>query len=94
MSSQLNRIEEKIDRLDLRLDQMDVQLAVYNGELKIHIAGVQDAREESKRIRADLKPVKDAWNRAKAIFWFVGWLLASFTAVGGAILLGKSLGLF
>jgi chromosome segregation ATPase len=87
MSSQLNRIEEKIDKLDGRLDAVEVNMAVYNEQLKIHIEGVQLAR-------AEIRPIKKDWQKAKAVLWFLGWGTSAFTAGGGAILLAKSLGLF
>lgn len=58
MEKQLNRLEDKLDSLDKRLDNVDIKLAVYNEQLIIHIAGVQEAREEIKRVDDDLKPIK------------------------------------
>jgi septation ring formation regulator EzrA len=87
MSSQLDRIESKVDHIDQRMDSVDVKLAVYNEQLAIHVAGVKEAREENKALRAELHPIKKDWVFAKNVLKFLG------AAMAGA-LAAKSLGLF
>lgn len=51
----LDRIDEKFERkfekLDKCLDDVDKRLAIYNEQLKVHVAGVETAREENRMLR-------------------------------------------
>lgn len=90
-SKHLDRIESKLDTLDKRLDKMDVHMAVYNEQLKIHIAGVNDARTDIRRIDRDIEPIKSHVARMEGALKLVG-IIAMVVSIGAGI--AKILSLF
>ena len=99
------KLENKLDKLDGRVDGVDKELAIYNEQLKVHIEGVMQAREENallknyidietEKIRADLKPVVDHINHLKNIVIvskkLAGWVSAVIVFVYTVLqLMGK-----
>lgn len=81
-SKQLDRMEAKLDALDKRQDKMDVHMAVYNEQLKIHVAGVIEARGEIKKNQERLAKAENKISSAEGALKFIG-LLAT---IGGLVL--------
>lgn len=81
-SKQLDRIESKLDALDKRQDKMDVHMAVYNEQLKIHVAGVIEARAEIKKNQDRIAKSESKIYAAEGALKFIG-LLAT---LGGLVL--------
>lgn len=48
-----------MDDLSDKVSQMNTHIAVYNEQLKIHIAATNLNKEEIEEIKEDLEPIKD-----------------------------------
>jgi hypothetical protein len=88
----LNKIDEKVERLDSRQDSMDKSMAVYNEQLRIHIAGVKEAREQfASHVKEEFAPVKKHVDMMNFTFKAIGFLFTATIAVLGAIQGGQAL---
>lgn len=79
---QLDRIEAKVDKLDERQDKMDTHMAVYNEQLKIHIAGVIDARARLEKLETTKTRIEGA---AKVLGIIVGAIAGAVGLIAGLI---------
>jgi len=81
--SDIKRLEEKIDKLSEKQDlqnekimSIDKNLAVYNEQLKIHIEGTVQNREQIKLLKesfnTELDPVKKHINHVEGVLKFLG----------------------
>ena len=81
LESKIDKIDAKTDRLDERLDRIDVHMAVYNEQLKIHIEGVKQVREENAALAAEVKPIARKVHYAEGAIKFIGLI----AVIGGII---------
>ncbi len=94
------------DRMAEELQKMNENMAVYNAELKIHIAGVVELKEQNRLMREENRqrdhlmsarieiaelPIKWIQTTGKIAVW-VGGIATALTAVGAMV--AKALGMF
>ncbi len=87
LEKKLDKIDEKTDKLDARLDRIDIHMAVYNEQLKIHIEGVKQVREENKATDAKVAPLQKKAHYVEGTIKILG----SIAAVCGIIKLVASI---
>lgn len=89
------------DRMASELQKMNENMVTYNSELKVHIAGVIELKEQNRLMREEIKqrdsminsrleiaekPIQWAQTTGK-IFKWVGIVATSITAIAGVIAL-------
>jgi hypothetical protein len=93
------------DRMAEELRKMNDNLAVYNAELKVHIAGVLELKEQNRLMKEEIKqrdvminerldiaekPIKWATTTATYLKWSAG-IITALTTIGAVV--AKLLGL-
>jgi predicted transcriptional regulator len=55
-----DKFDRKIERIDKRLDGVEKELVIYNEQLKYHIEGVRQLKQENKMLREyiDIETIK------------------------------------
>lgn len=78
MDERLNRIDEKLEKISDRLSDIDKSVAVYNEQLKLHIEGTVQNRDQLKlfreKVEADMAPVKKHVIFVEVVFKALGAL--------------------
>lgn len=78
MDERLNRIDEKLEKIGDRLADIDKSVAVYNEQLKLHIEGTVQNRDQLRlfqsKVEADMAPVKKHVVFVEVVFKALGAL--------------------
>lgn len=96
IENSLDNFDNKLDKIDEKVDLITTHLAVYNEQLKLHIAGVEEARKENKLLREfidkhilqnnkRLMPIEEHILKEKYSKQFTRTLIKVITAVGSVI---------
>lgn len=91
MDDKFQRLEDKLDKVNDRLNDIDKNVAVYNEQLKIHIEGTVQNREQLHLFRqkfdSDFAPVKKHIAMVEGVLKFLGVisLLAGIAKTFGLI---------
>lgn len=78
MDDRFLKIDDKLDKICDRLADIDKSVAVYNEQLKLHIEGTVQNREQLRlfreKVEADLTPVKKHVVFVEVVFKALGAL--------------------
>lgn len=91
MDDKFQRLDDKLDKVNERLSDIDKNVAVYNEQLKLHIEGTVQNREQLSLLRlkfdSDLAPVKKHIAMVEGVLKFLGIisLLAGIAKTFGLI---------
>lgn len=91
MDDRFQRLDDKLDKVTDRLSDIDKNVAVYNEQLKLHIEGTVQNREQlhlfRQKLESDLAPVKKHIAMIEGVLKFLGVisLLAGIVKTFGLI---------
>lgn len=95
----LDSYVKQSDRFAAELQEMNKNMSIYNAELKVHIAGVVELKEQNRLMREEIrqrdfmidnrlkiaeKPIEWARATGKVLAW-VGGIATAVTAIGGCV---------